>query len=98
MLGALLAGRALKSVRQRLNPSRFNGACMLGLRGLVFKSHGGADVYAYGCAIQRAHDAVRRGVLQRISTTMAELLRNSQDHQAAGKFRKENGIQEQETV
>ena len=98
MLGALLAGRALKSVRQRLNPSRFNGACMLGLRGLVFKSHGGADVYAYGCAIQRAHDAVRRGVLRKISNTMAELLRTSQDHQAAGKFGKENGIQEQETV
>ncbi len=97
-LGALLAGKALKSIRQRLNPSRFNGACMLGLRGLVFKSHGSADAYAYECAIKRAHEAVKRSVLLRISTTMAELLQNSKSHQAAGKIKKENGIQEQETV
>ena len=79
-LGALLAGKALKSIRQRLNPSRFNGACMLGLRGLVFKSHGSADAYAYECAIRRAHEAVRRDVLLRISTTMAELLQKSKEH------------------
>ena len=97
-LGALLAGKALKTIRQRLNPSRFNGACMLGLRGLVFKSHGGADAYAYECAIKRAHEAVRRAVLLRISTTMAELLQKTKDHQAAEKIRKANGIQEQETV
>ena len=97
-LGALLAGKALKSIRQRLNPSRFNGACMLGLRGLVFKSHGSADAYAYECAIRRAHEAVRRDVLLRISTTMAELLQKSKEHHAVEKTNKKNGIQEQETV
>ncbi len=97
-LGALLAGKALRTIRQRLNPSRFNGACMLGLRGLVFKSHGGADAYAYECAIKRAHEAVRRTVLLRISATMAELLQKTKDHQTAEKIRKANGIQEQETV
>ncbi len=74
MLGAVLARSALKAVSSRLNPSRFNGASLLGLRGLVFKSHGSADIYAYECAIQRAYDAVKRDVLQRISDTMAELL------------------------
>lgn len=74
MLGALLARGALKAISKRMNPSRFNGASLLGLRGLVFKSHGSADAYAYECAIQRAYDAVRRDVLQRISHTMAELL------------------------
>ncbi|MEA5098457.1 MAG: phosphate acyltransferase, partial [Burkholderiaceae bacterium] len=63
-----------KAISKRMNPSRFNGASLLGLRGLVFKSHGSADAYAYECAIQRAYDAVRRDVLQRISHTMAELL------------------------
>lgn len=74
ILGALLARRALKAISQRLNPSRFNGASLVGLRGLVFKSHGSADVYAYECAIRRAFDAVKNDVLLRISTTMAELM------------------------
>ncbi len=74
MLGALIAMRALKSISKRMNPSRFNGASLLGLRGLVFKSHGSADVFAYECAIQRAYDAVKHDVLLRISNTMAELL------------------------
>ena len=74
MLGALFAMRALKAISKRLNPSRFNGASLLGLRGLVFKSHGSADAFAYECAIQRAYDAVRHDVLLRISHTMAELL------------------------
>lgn len=83
MIGALIAKKALGTVRQRLNPSRFNGACMLGLRGLVFKSHGGADAYAYECAIKRAHEAVKRTVLLRISTTMAELLQKTKDRPVA---------------
>ena len=74
MLGAIIANKAIKAISQRMNPSRFNGASLLGLRGLVFKSHGSADAYAYECAIQRAYDAVRHDVLQRITTTMAELL------------------------
>ena len=84
MIGALLARRALKSISQRLNPSRFNGASLVGLRGLVFKSHGGADAYAYECAIRRAYDAVRFDVLQRISITMAELVSRSGAASASG--------------
>lgn len=74
MLGALLARGALKSISQRLNPSRYNGATLLGLRGLVFKSHGGADAYGYEWAIKRAFDAAKYDVLSRISSTIAELM------------------------
>ena len=72
MLGALIARGAIKSFSQRMNPSRYNGASLLGLRGLVFKSHGGENAYGFEWAIRRAFDAARYDVLSRISTTIAE--------------------------
>ncbi len=84
MFGALLAKQALKSIRERLNPSRFNGASLLGLRGLVFKSHGGADAFAYECAIRRAYDAVNSNVMSRMSTMMAEFLQKNESENIAG--------------
>ena len=81
MLGALISRKALNSVRQRLNPSRYNGASMLGLRGLVFKSHGGADAYAYEFAIRRAYDAVRADVLNKIYASVADLINKSKGAQ-----------------
>jgi phosphate acyltransferase len=74
MLGALIAKRALKSFSRRMNPSRYNGASLLGLRGLVFKSHGGADAYGYEWAIRRAFEAAKHDVLSHISMTIAELM------------------------
>jgi glycerol-3-phosphate acyltransferase PlsX len=61
-----------------MNPSRYNGASFLGLRGLVFKSHGGADAYGYEWAIRRAFDAAKLDVLARISTTIAALMPESE--------------------
>ncbi len=46
MLGALIARGAITAFSRRMNPSRYNGASLLGLRGLVFKSHGGENAYA----------------------------------------------------
>ena len=77
MLGALIARGALKSINQRLNPSQYNGASLLGLRGLVFKSHGGENAYGFECAIKRAFDAARYNVLSRISKAIAELMPQS---------------------
>jgi glycerol-3-phosphate acyltransferase PlsX len=74
VIGALIAKRALKSFSQRMNPSRYNGASLLGLRGLVFKSHGSADAYGYEWAIKRAFDAARHNVLSNISMTIAEVM------------------------
>lgn len=77
MLGALIARGALKAISQRMNPSRYNGGSLLGLRGLVFKSHGGADAYGYQWAIKRAFDAAKYDVLARISTKIADLMPQS---------------------
>lgn len=74
MLGALIANGAIRSFSRRMNPSRYNGASLLGLRGLVFKSHGGEDAYGYEWAIKRAYDAAKYDVISRISTTIAELM------------------------
>lgn len=77
MLGALIARNALKAISQRLNPSRYNGGSLLGLRGVVFKSHGGADAYGYQWAIKRAFDAAKYDVLTRISVKIAAIMPQS---------------------
>jgi glycerol-3-phosphate acyltransferase PlsX len=74
MLGALIARGALKQISKRFNPSRYNGASLLGLRGLVFKSHGGADAYSYEWAIKRAFDAAKYNVQEQLSSMIAELM------------------------
>ncbi len=93
MLGALLSRKALSAIRQRLNPSRYNGACMLGLRGLVFKSHGSADAYAYGFAIKRAYDAVKGDVPRKIYSAMADLMKDSKGYHPSLRVA-ENGKQD----
>jgi phosphate acyltransferase len=63
-LGAMTV---LKSFKKRLDPRRYNGASFLGLRGIVVKSHGGADEIAFYYAIHVAIEEARSGVLKRIS-------------------------------
>lgn len=70
-LGALCVMLALKRFRQRVDHRRYNGACLIGLRGIVLKSHGSADVLAYEAALRRAYDAARNGLLGRIEAAMA---------------------------
>jgi glycerol-3-phosphate acyltransferase PlsX len=72
-LAALIAMPVLEAVRGRLDHRRYNGASLLGLRGIVIKSHGSADVYAFGQALERAVDEVRNNVPQRIAERMAQL-------------------------
>ncbi len=83
MLGALIAGGALKQIRKRFNPSRYNGASLLGLRGLVFKSHGSADAYSFEWAIKRAFDAAKYNVQEQLSAMIAELIPCTPDRSAA---------------
>lgn len=73
MLGAVFARKALK----KLNPERYNGAGLLGLKGLVFKSHGGANAYAFEWAIKRAYDAAHNNVQEHLSALIAELMPSS---------------------
>jgi phosphate acyltransferase len=65
-LVALVALPVLKNFKQRIDHRRYNGAALLGLRGLVFKSHGSADAYAFENALTRAYDAARNGLLERV--------------------------------
>jgi glycerol-3-phosphate acyltransferase PlsX len=72
-LVALAAMPVLKALRRRMDPGRYNGASLLGLRGVVIKSHGAADVYAFGKALERAAEEVRNDVIQRIAQRMAQM-------------------------
>ena len=73
MLVAWLAAPVRKALRARMDPGRYNGASLVGLRGIVIKSHGSADRYAFGQALERAVDEVRNNVPQRIEHRMAQL-------------------------
>jgi len=72
-LSALLAMPVLKALRARMDPGNYNGACLLGLKGIVIKSHGSADVHAFGQALTRAAETVRNDVVRRIATRMEGL-------------------------
>ena len=63
---ALVAMPVLNRFKMRVDPRRDNGAALLGLKGLVFKSHGGADAFAFEQALARAYDAARNHLLARV--------------------------------
>lgn len=71
-LAALVALPVLKHFKRRIDHRRYNGASLLGLKGIVVKSHGSADVFSFGNALDRAADMVRSGVLARITERVAQ--------------------------
>ena len=73
-LAAAAAMPVLKHFKARVDPRRYNGAALLGLRGLVFKSHGSADAFAFEQALTRAYDAARNRLLDRVHDRIAETL------------------------
>ncbi len=68
--GAMLASGALRRVKDALHPSEHNGAPLLGLNGIVVKSHGSADAHAYACAIDVAIREVQANLVDNIIETM----------------------------
>jgi glycerol-3-phosphate acyltransferase PlsX len=70
-LAALIALPVIEAFKHRVDHRRYNGASLLGLRGIVVKSHGSADAYAFGFALQCAHDQARNGVLAGIEARLA---------------------------
>jgi glycerol-3-phosphate acyltransferase PlsX len=72
---AVVAMPVLKHFKARVDHRRYNGAALLGLRGLVFKSHGSADAFAFEHALCRAYDAARNGLLERVHDRILETLR-----------------------
>ena len=73
-LAAVVALPVLKHFKQRVDHRRYNGAALLGLRGLVFKSHGSADAFAFEHALARAYDAARNRLLDRVHVRILETL------------------------
>jgi glycerol-3-phosphate acyltransferase PlsX len=70
-LAAIVAYPVLSAFKNRVDYRRYNGAALLGLRGLVFKSHGSADEFAFGQALGRAYDAARNQLLDRVQARIA---------------------------
>ena len=70
-LAAVAAWPVLKRFKHRVDPRRYNGAALLGLRGLVFKSHGSADAFAFEQALGRAYDAARNRLIDRVRDRLA---------------------------
>jgi phosphate acyltransferase len=70
-LAAIAAYPVLTALKKRVDHRRYNGAALLGLRGLVFKSHGSADDYAFEQALNRAYDAARNNLLDRVQSRIA---------------------------
>ncbi|MDD2719932.1 MAG: phosphate acyltransferase PlsX [Gallionella sp.] len=64
---ALIALPVLKAFKRRVDHRRYNGASFLGLKGIVVKSHGSADQLAFFCALERAAEEARGGMLAHIS-------------------------------
>jgi len=70
-LAAIAAYPVLSALKKRVDHRRYNGAALLGLRGLVFKSHGSADELAFEHALNRAYDAARNNLLDRVQARIA---------------------------
>ena len=65
-IAAIVAYPVLTAFKNRMDHRRYNGAALLGLQGLVFKSHGSADAFAFERALNRAYDAARNNLLERV--------------------------------
>jgi len=70
-IAAICAYPVLSAFKKRVDHRRYNGAALLGLRGLVFKSHGSADELAFEQALNRAYDAARNKLLDRVQARIA---------------------------
>jgi len=72
-LAALVAMPVIRAFKRRFDHRAYNGASLIGLRGIVFKSHGSADAYAFRCALERAAEAARQKLPEKIAARMAAI-------------------------
>jgi glycerol-3-phosphate acyltransferase PlsX len=72
-MGYLLARPALDRLREWMDPRRYNGAILLGLNGVVVKSHGGTDAFGFAHAVDVAMDMVTHGFNDRIREGLSKL-------------------------
>jgi glycerol-3-phosphate acyltransferase PlsX len=71
--GALAAKPSLDALKARLDPRAYNGASMVGLQGVVIKSHGGADQVSFANAVRVAVTEARNGVPEQIVELLARV-------------------------
>ena len=72
-MSAAVAYPVLKRFKARMDPSQHNGATLLGLRGIVVKSHGGADVAGFATAIERAYEEARHDLIAELTVRVTAL-------------------------
>lgn len=70
-VAGLVARPVLRSLGRRIDPRQYNGASLLGLQGIVIKSHGSADAVAFANAIRIARIEIDNGVPERIKRHLA---------------------------
>ncbi len=70
-MAAVMAYPVLSAMKKRVDHRRYSGGVLLGLRGLVFKSHGSADELAFEIALTRAYDSARNHLLDRVIARIA---------------------------
>jgi glycerol-3-phosphate acyltransferase PlsX len=79
---AVLAYPVIGALKKRMDHRRYNGGALLGLRGLVFKSHGSADAVGFEFALTRAYDAARNDLLTQLQRRIAQTARLLEPAQA----------------
>jgi glycerol-3-phosphate acyltransferase PlsX len=70
-IAAFLSYPVLSDFKDKVDHRRYNGAALLGLNGIVFKSHGSADEVAFETALNRAYDAAHHNLLERVRSRIA---------------------------
>src|SRR5450631_185815 len=72
-VAAVVSYPVIKRFRRRVDPRRYNGAALLGLKGIVVKSHGSADRMAFAIALARAASEASHGVIERIGEEIGRI-------------------------
>ena len=85
-IGYLFAKRQIEKLRERIDPRQYNGAMLLGLNGIVVKSHGGADALGFANAIGVGVDMVLHGFMEKMTQDFDSLgtVEEAQLREAAG--------------
>ena len=81
-LGYLMARSAMRKLRKRLDPRRYNGAIFLGLNGITVKSHGGTDALGFANAIGVAIDMKKYSIVERTRADFAALVQGRPEAEA----------------
>jgi len=69
-LGYLLAKGAFDRLREKMNVNKTNGGVFMGLKGIVVKSHGGADAEGFAAAVELGYELVKNGVFEKTRATL----------------------------